>query len=41
MDDIADIMVKAMKLLERAPTKKRVFDRVVDYVATFIKGLAA
>ncbi len=28
-------------LSERGPSKKRVFDRVVDYVATFIKGIEA
>jgi len=39
--DIADIIVKPLKILERGPTKKRVFDRVVDYVATFIRGIAA
>jgi type I restriction enzyme R subunit len=39
--DIAEIILKPMKLMERGPSKKRVFDRVVDYVATFIKGIAA
>lgn len=39
--DIADIIVKPLKILERGPTKKRVFDRVLDYVATFIRGIAA
>jgi type I restriction enzyme R subunit len=39
--DIADIIVKPLKILERGPTKQRVFDRVLDYVATFIRGMAA
>ena len=39
--DIADIIVKPLKILERGPTKQRVFDRVIDYVATFIRGMAA
>jgi type I restriction enzyme R subunit len=39
--DIAEIILKPMKVMERGPSKKRVFDRVVDYVATFIKGIAA
>jgi hypothetical protein len=39
--DIADVIEKSMKILERGPTVKRVFERVVDYVATFIKGIAA
>jgi len=39
--DIAEIILKPMKLMERGPSKKRVFERVVDYVATFIKGIAA
>ena len=30
-----------MKLMDRGPSKKRVFERFVDYVATFIKGIAA
>lgn len=39
--DIANIILKLMQLMERGPPKKRVFERVVDYVATFIKGIAA
>ncbi len=39
--DIADIILKPMKVLERGPSKKRVYERVVDYVATFIRGIAA
>ena len=39
--DIAEIILKPMKIMERGPSKKRVFERVVDYVATFIKGITA
>jgi type I restriction enzyme R subunit len=39
--DIAEIILKPMKVMERGLSKKRVYDRVVDYVATFIKGIAA
>ncbi|MBN8420803.1 MAG: type I restriction endonuclease subunit R [Verrucomicrobia bacterium] len=39
--DIADIIIKPLKILERGPTKQRVFDRVLNYVATFIRGMAA
>ncbi|MBE2283972.1 MAG: type I restriction endonuclease subunit R [Prosthecobacter sp.] len=39
--DIAEIILKPMKVMERGPSKRRVFERVVDYVATFIKGIAA
>jgi type I restriction enzyme R subunit len=39
--DIADIIVKPMKIMERGPTVTRVFERVVDYVTTFIRGMAA
>jgi len=39
--DIADVIVKPLKILERGPTVKRVYDKVVDYVATFIRGIAA
>ena len=39
--DISDVIVKPLKILERGPTVQRVFDRVVDYVATYIKGIAA
>ena len=30
-----------LKLVERAPTKKRVLEKVMDYVRTFIQGIAA
>jgi Tfp pilus assembly pilus retraction ATPase PilT len=39
--ELAEIILKPMKIMERGPSKKRVFERVVDYVATFIKGIAA
>ena len=39
--DIAGIILTPMKVMERGPTKKRVFDRVIDFVDTFIRGIAA
>ena len=39
--DIVDLIRKPMGVMERGPTKKRVYERVLDYVATFIKGMAA
>jgi type I restriction enzyme R subunit len=39
--DIVDLIQKPLKLSERAPTRQRVLARVVDYVTTFIKGIAA
>ncbi len=39
--DIVDLIQKPMGVLERGPTKKRVYERVLDYVATFIRGMAA
>ncbi|MFT6182146.1 MAG: hypothetical protein ACI9NQ_001622 [Paracoccaceae bacterium] len=30
-----------MKIAERGPTRKRVLERIVDHVTTFIKGIAA
>jgi type I restriction enzyme R subunit len=39
--DIIDLIQKPLSILERGPTRKRVLDKVVDYVATFIKGVAA
>lgn len=39
--DIIDLIQKPMGVLERGPTKKRVYERVIDYVATFIRGMAA
>jgi len=39
--DIIDLITKPLKIAERGPTRKRVLEKVVDYVATFIKGVAA
>jgi type I site-specific restriction-modification system R (restriction) subunit len=39
--DIVELIQKPLGILERDPTRKRVLDKVVDYVATFIRGVAA
>ncbi|MDB4537418.1 type I restriction endonuclease subunit R [Akkermansiaceae bacterium] len=39
--DIVELIQKPLKLSERGPTRQRVLARVVDYVTTFIKGIAA
>ena len=39
--DIIDLINRPLKLAERAPTKMRVLEKVVDYVETFIHGIAA
>lgn len=39
--DIIELITHPLKLAERAPTRKRVLDKVVNYVATFIQGIAA
>ncbi len=39
--DIVELIQKPLGILERGPTRKRVLDKVVDYVATFIRGVAA
>ncbi len=39
--DIADMILIPLRVMERGPSKKRVFERVVDYVATYIRGIAA
>ena len=39
--DIIELITKPLKIAERGPTRKRVLEKVVDYVATFIKGVAA
>ena len=39
--DIIDLVIPPLKLAERSTTKKRVLDKVVDYVATFILGHVA
>jgi type I restriction enzyme, R subunit len=32
---------RPLRLMERGPTRKRVLEKVVDYVDIFIKGIAA
>ena len=39
--DIIELINRPLKLVERAPTRKRVLDRVVEYVNTYIHGIAA
>lgn len=39
--DIIQLIDHPLKLAERGPTRKRVLEKVVDFVATFIRGIAA
>ena len=39
--DIVKMIQKPLGILERGPTRRRVLEKVVDYVATFIRGAAA
>jgi type I restriction enzyme R subunit len=39
--DIVDMIQKPLGILERGPTRKRVLEKVVDFVATYIRGVAA
>ncbi|PQJ27446.1 type I restriction endonuclease subunit R [Rubritalea profundi] len=39
--DIIQLIERKLKLSERKPTRERVLSRVIDYVSTFIKGVAA
>jgi len=39
--DIIDLLTVKPKLKDRKPTRERVLTKVIDYVATFIKGVAA
>jgi len=39
--DIIELIQKPLGILERGPTRKRVLEKVVDYVETFIRGVAA
>lgn len=39
--DIIQLIDRPLKLAERGPTKQRVLDKVVGYVETFIRGVAA
>ncbi len=39
--DIVELIERPLKLAERGPTRKRVLEKVVDFVETFIHGIAA
>jgi len=39
--DIVELINRPLKLAERGPTKQRVLERVIDYVHTFMDGIAA
>ena len=39
--DIIELIDRPLKLAERGPTKTRGLEKVVNYVATFIHGIAA
>ena len=39
--DIVNLIQKPLGILERGPTRKRVLEKVVDFVATYIRGVAA
>ncbi|WP_411846201.1 hypothetical protein AAFN60_00525 [Roseibacillus persicicus] len=39
--DIVDIIDHPVGILERGPTRKRLTQKIVDFVETFIRGIAA
>ena len=39
--DIIQLIERPLKLAERGPTRKRVLDKVVDFVETLVHGVAA
>jgi hypothetical protein len=39
--DIIELITQPLKLAERGPTRKRVRDRVVEFVPPFIQGIGA
>ena len=39
--DIIELIQRPLKLAERGPARKRVLEKVVDFVETFITGIAA
>jgi type I restriction enzyme R subunit len=39
--DIIELINRPLKLVDRAPARKRVLEKVVEYVDTFIRGIAA
>jgi len=39
--DIVELIDRPLKLAERGPTKKRILEKVVEFVQTFVHGVAA
>lgn len=39
--DIVELIDRPLKIAERGPTRKRVLEKVIDFVATFLRGMAA
>lgn len=39
--DIIELINRPLKLADRAPTRTRVLEKVVEYVDTYISGIAA
>ena len=39
--DIVELIERPLRLAERAPTRQRVREKVITYVETFIRGVAA
>ena len=39
--DIIELIDRPLRLTERAPTRQRVREKVIAYVETFIRGVAA
>ena len=39
--DIIELINRPLKLAERAPTRTRVLEKVVEHVETYISGIAA
>jgi type I restriction enzyme R subunit len=38
---LVDLIQRPLGILERGSTRKRVLEKVVDYVETYIRGVAA
>jgi len=38
--DIVNLVNRPLGILERSPTRKRLASRIVDFVKTFIRGIA-
>lgn len=39
--DIVELITKPLKLADRGPTRKRVLQKILDYVTTFLRGVVA